>query len=372
MKPLQMAFLVLAFVAPACGKTPMPVRPVADAGPLSSGPRFDEPTGDGSPPPAPSPGAARRAEECLANPTCPAADAARLFMAASDANDPAVDCFRFLDGMGTGRDPVRARACFERGAKALECAGNSADLATAELAIMRIDGVGGASNVDAARALLAGCFDDVTRSAILEHAAAKERDPRAPSVDFCGDIGGTTITGNECVARAGKNADTKRAIEAKAVVAALDDTGRELFAASEKAYGDYAAAMGAFVYEVYVQGTIRGAMSLGEEQKQKAGRAKELADFRGFVAKGISAKEIEGAQRALGAALAKVSTATPAEREALQKTQKTWMAYRDADIALYEHVFGPKQGVDRVHATVLVVLESRRAKDCVLPSAGPR
>jgi uncharacterized protein YecT (DUF1311 family) len=111
-------------------------------------------------------------------------------------------------------------------------------------------------------------------------------------------------------------------------------------------------------------------MSLGEEQRLKASRAKELADFARFVANGISTKELEAADRDLAAALAKVKTATPAEKEALQKTQKTWTIYRDADLALYEHAFGAKQGVDRVHATVFVGLESHRAKDCAFPSAG--
>jgi uncharacterized protein YecT (DUF1311 family) len=338
---------------------------------LSPGPRFVALPGEGGAPSPPPAGVAKRAEECLARPTCSAADAARLFVAASEANDPTVDCFRFLDGTGTDRDSARARACFEHRAKTLECGRGSAGLETAELAMMRIDGVGGASDVAAARALLAGCFDDVTRSGILEHAAAKERDPRAPRVDFCKGIGGTTITSNECMARESKNADSKRELEAKGVAAGLDDSGRKLFAASEKAHGDYVAAMGAFVYEVYVQGTIRVAMSLSEEQRLKAGRAKELADFPRFVATGISAKEIESAGRELGAALAKVKTATVAEREALEKTQRAWTIYRDAELALYQHVFGPKQGVDRVHATVLVGLESHRAKDCAFPSAGP-
>jgi uncharacterized protein YecT (DUF1311 family) len=338
---------------------------------LSPGAHFEALPVDGGPPAPRSAGVAKRAEECLASPSCSAADAARLFVAAGDANDPSVDCFRFLDGMGTDRDLTRARACLEHRAKTLECGGSSAGLEIAELAMMRIDGVGGASNVAAARALLAGCLDDVTRSEILEHAAAKERDPRTPRVDFCKSLGGTTITSNECMARESKNADTKRELQVKAVAAALDDTGRKLFAGSEKAYDDYVTAMGAFVYEVYAQGTIRSAMLLGEEQGLKVGRARELADFPRFVANGVSAREVEAAERDLATALAKVKTTTPAERDALEKTQRAWTIYRDADLALYEHVFGPRQGVDRVHATVLVGLESHRAKDCAFPSAGP-
>jgi uncharacterized protein YecT (DUF1311 family) len=131
--------------------------------------------------------------------------------------------------------------------------------------------------------------------------------------------------------------------------------------------------MGTFVYEVYSQGTIRGAMSIGAEHALKAAHAKDLAEFPRFVAKEISDRDAESAQRHLASSLAKVGagTTTPAEKEAFEKTQRTWTAYRDAEIGLYEYVFGPKQGADRVHAALLFRLESRRAKECAPPSAGP-
>jgi uncharacterized protein YecT (DUF1311 family) len=65
-----------------------------------------------------------------------------------------------------------------------------------------------------------------------------------------------------------------------------------------------------------------------------------------------------------------VGTTTPAEKAALEKTQRTWEAYRDAEVALYEHVFAARQGADRVGAAVRVRLASRRAKECAPPSAG--
>jgi uncharacterized protein YecT (DUF1311 family) len=178
---------------------------------------------------------------------------------------------------------------------------------------------------------------------------------------------------NECMARESQNADTQRELEAKVVVAGLDSTSQRLFAASEKAYAEYVTAMGTFVYEVYVQGTIRGAMSIGEEHALKVAHAKDLAEFPRFVAKETSDRDVESAQRAAASALAKAvaGTTTPAEKEALQKTQRTWTAYRDAEVGLYEYVFGPKQGADRVHAALLLRLESRRAKECAPPSAGP-
>ncbi len=329
--------------------------------------------GEGGPDAAGAPSSdSKRAEDCLARPTCPAADAARFFAAASDSNDPDLDCLRFADGAGTPRDLTRARACLEHQAKALACDGSSMFLETATLVSMRIDGVGGRPDGPGARALLGGCFDDATREALLEHAAAKDRDPKTPPVDFCKDIGGTTITVNECGARASKNAATARDLGAKAVVAGLDDEGKELFAASDTAYGDYVSAMGAFVYEVYVEGTIRGALSAATETKLTAVRVKDLEEFPRFVAKAPSANDVAAAQRASAAALARVSTNTAAERAALEKTQRTWETYRDADVALYEHVFGSKQGSDQVAAALRVRLALRRAKECAPPSAsGP-
>jgi hypothetical protein len=392
MKLAITALLALPLWEPACSKASPSAAPAGDAAPsaesaqpaaLSEGAHADAPPFEAGPPPfdaqagdagaVAAAGASQRAEDCLASPTCPAADAARLFVAASDANDPDVDCFRFVDGMGTARNVMRARACFEHQENAHACGGGSPDLQAAELAMMQIDGVGGRANIPAARALLAGCFDDATLSGILEHAAKKERDPKTPSVDFCKDIGGTTITMNECMARESQNADTQRELEAKVVVAGLDSTGQRLFAASEKAYAEYVSAMGTFVYEVYVQGTIRGAMSIGEEHALKVAHAKDLAEFPRFVAKETSDRDVESAQRAAASALAKAvaGTTTPAEKEALQKTQRTWTAYRDAEVGLYEYVFGPKQGANRVHAALLLRLESRRAKECAPPSAGP-
>ncbi len=311
-------------------------------------------------------GISARAEACLASPVCPAGDAASLLVAASRAHDGELDCFRFLDGAGTPRDLVRGRTCLEDRSGALKCAGS---LEMAELVLMRVDGVGGRADLAGARALLDGCFDDATHSALVDHLAAKERAPGTPPVAFCKDIGGTTLTMNECLARESKNAETACELETKAVFAGLDDRGKSLFAAAAAAYRAYVAAMGAFVYEVYVEGTIRNSMALGTEIGLRNRRAKDLAGFRGFVATTTSTTEVHAAQRASAAALAAVGTTTAAEKAALGKTQQAWAAYRDAEIALYEHVFGPTQGVARVRSALLVRLESRRAGESAPPSA---
>ena len=307
-----------------------------------------------------------RAEACLARPTCPAAEAARLFVAAAVARDPALDCLRFLDGAGTPRDLPRGRACLERRADALECGGSSMSLDTAELALLRVDGIGGKADIDRARDLVDGCFDDVSRQGILEHAAAKERDPRTPPADFCKDIDGTTITNVECEARSGKNSDTVRQLQAKTVVEGLDAGGRDLFAKSDQAFDDYVGAVGDYVYEVYIDGTIRGAMALSAENKLKAARIRDVAAFPRFIAKDTSPKEVGAAERRRAAALDGLHAGTAAEKVALLKTEQTWEAFRDAEVALYAHAFGPSQGAERVEAAVRARLEARRASDAAI------
>jgi uncharacterized protein YecT (DUF1311 family) len=274
-----------------------------------------------------------------------------------------------IDGVGTERDVTRGRACLESQAKSLACEGSSPSLELVELTLMRIDGVGGRPDIRAARSLLADCFDDVARRAVLEHAASKERDANARPVDFCKDVGGTTLTINACIARQNTKVETTAQLRTKTVVAGLDDDGRALFAADERAYAAYVHAMADFVYEVYRDGTIRGAMALGVEERLNAVRARDLAEFPSFVAKKTSAAEADVARSAERVSLSRVRTATPQESSALSKAQQTWAAYRDADIALYDHVFGRRDGVDSVRAARSVVLESRRAQECAPPSA---
>jgi uncharacterized protein YecT (DUF1311 family) len=236
-------------------------------------------------------------------------------------------------------------------------------LESAELALMRIDGLGGKNDIDGARDLADGCFDDVTRGAILDRAAAKERDPKLRPIDFCKDVGGTTLTANDCEARDRENAETARALHAKEAVQGLDDAARALFAKSEQAFSEYVSAVGSFVFEVYKDGSIRESISLNAESQLKAQRAKDLAAFPRFVAKDTPPKDVEAAQHARAAAVAAVGTKTPEEKELLAKTEQAWEAYRDAEVALYEAVFGPQQGADRVEAALRVRLESRRAAD---------
>jgi uncharacterized protein YecT (DUF1311 family) len=334
---------------------PLPSTPTIDAGVTRTGSQTRNELSE-------------RAEHCLADATCPSAEAASLFVQADDAGERGVDCFRFLDGAGTLRDVKRARACLERGLAYEECEeGSSAGLELAELAVMRIDGVGGSQDVQGARALFSKCVDDMTKLAIVEHAEAKERDPKTLPMNFC-KHGATTLTSNDCLARDRINEETKAELQSKALAAGLDAAGKELLASATKAYAAYVDAMGRYAYEVYIEGSIRNEIALRRERELDEKRTQDLAGFASFAASETSPMAVARAERATLAALAAVRPKTSEEKGLLGKTQDAWVAYRDAEVHLYEGVFGSQQGAGRVRAATLVRLEGRRRGECAHPT----
>jgi hypothetical protein len=310
---------------------------------------------------------AAQALRCLDDLACPAAEATRLFVASDDAHEIEADCFRFLDGAGVPKDVVRGRGCLERVVRASPCDGSSAFLPTAELATMQIDGVAGPVDVAAARALFATCFADVTKDAVLEHAKAKELDRTTPVVDFCSALGGTTLVWEECAARQRAREQTRARLAAKSIAATLDAEGKRLLAAAEKAHADYARARVLYVFEVFSGGSVRNAMALGVEKDLEKSRGDDLTAFSSFKATAASDDDVTRATRAAEAAFAAVETSTPAEKKELGNTAMEWTSFRDAEEALYERVFGPAQGADRVRRAMLVRLAERRAKECGPP-----
>jgi hypothetical protein len=306
-----------------------------------------------------------RAAACLDDPSCPAATADDLFRAADDAREPSVDCLRFADGDGTRRDLARARACLARSLASAKCDGSSAGLWQAELAIMLIDGVGGPVDVAGARVLFDGCFDDVTRQGVLEHADAREAKPATPPVSFCKDIGGTTLTGNECGARVRLQEETRGALQAKRIVAGMDDEGRRLFVAASRAYRAYVDAMGAYVYEVYRDGSIRNAAALGEEQSLLHRRTEDLATLATFTPASVSREALERSEQAALHALAalRAHTGTPAVKERIDEAEVAWRSYRDAETALYVHALAGRASQDAVERSMRASLNKRRTAD---------
>ncbi len=369
--------LALLFTCGACARADHSRPTSEEAPPLApSGTRIATPTAsaapsapaalspDAAPPTVPSLTLQQRAEACLEDPSCPASEANRHFRAPHDAHENAVDCLRFADGDGTQKDAARARACLERSLAGTKCDGSSAGLWQAELATYLIDAVGGPADLRRARALFDGCFDDVTRQAVLEHAAAREANPASPRLDFCKDSGGTTLTSNECSARARQHEATRGALQAKSAAAGLDDEGRRMFAAASSAYASYASAMGSYVYEVFKDGSIRNGAALAAESDLLARRTASIAKLPSFTPRATSPAEVERSSRNVDVALKKrtASAGTPELKATITEAQAAWTAYRDAEIALYVHAFGAK-GPDVVHDALLVRLNGERVLD---------
>src|SRR5260370_37593542 len=82
---------------------------------------------------------AARAEACLADVRCSATEASGLLIAADDAHDLELNCFRFVDGAGTARARRRGRSCLEHQGRM----NRSGGLLAAERMPMSVGGLGG-------------------------------------------------------------------------------------------------------------------------------------------------------------------------------------------------------------------------------------
>src|SRR5262249_40875745 len=128
-------------------------------------------------------------------------DANALYRSADDGGAKGLSCFRFYYGLGIARDLPRARACFERAVAGERCPGGSSpDLDRLFLAVMLIDAQGGPANPGGVEPLFAGCSPDAALRGVLEELPKRSRPDRGREpLDFCRDVGGTTLSMGQCV-----------------------------------------------------------------------------------------------------------------------------------------------------------------------------
>ncbi len=224
---LALATCTVVLLSSACAHAPAPSSSVG----LSNGPSGALASSGPS-------SLADRAEACFADPTCSVDRAARDFVAADDAGAAPLDCFRFYYGTGVAPDPARARACFARTTRGQTCNGSSPDLDRLYLATMQLDGQGGPVDVRGAEATLAGCFDDVSVSGVR---GAKRERADVP-IDFCRDIGGTTLSMLECSATDRGRATFARQVYLKSVHASLSERAKASLSDADAAYDAFALA----------------------------------------------------------------------------------------------------------------------------------
>lgn len=157
-----------------------------------------------------------RAMGCLKDPTCSLAEAEKLFVSALD-HGSTDSCELFYRGAILTKDWPRARACFERRFQAASCDGSSPSADRLTLATMYLDGQGGPKAPERAGALFVNCYEDVSAKWLQDEIAG--RPEGGPPVDFCRDVGGTTLTMNECSSASLDEAHLERDVALKGLAA---------------------------------------------------------------------------------------------------------------------------------------------------------
>ena len=270
-----------------------------------------------------------------------AAWAAPLLLAAPVfAQLDAEACFRLYYGAGPTRDLARARACFEKEVPQRACNESPYHLDRLYLAVMYVDGQGGAASPDKARALLSECFDDADIAEIRQRMAARESAPpgHAGKLDFCGSLAGTTRAGMSCSLLASMRIDTALGEMEKSVLARLDPPGRELYRKWKVAGDKFAQADAAAIFESISPGTLAPAAANDRVNEVHAQQVRDLQElFRYRVHPKNNAAALAEAVRALRERYRQqVERDQRARvRETAERAQEAWMAYRDATPAFY-------------------------------------
>jgi hypothetical protein len=212
--------------------------------------------------------------------------------------------------------------------------------------------------------MMAACPDDVTREGVLAHADAVDKDPTTKAVDACKDVGGTTLVTQDCAAEAYMTNEARAQLATKQIASGLDATGKQLFAAANKAYEEYASAWGSYKYEKYKDGSIRSVVSLGAQNQVLARRVADLARFANFTAKPVPAATLvkdESDVQARTKTLADRESEADAKKACLD-SETVWSVYRDAEVAFYVHA-NANQPPDDVKATTLAMVYANRKHD---------
>jgi uncharacterized protein YecT (DUF1311 family) len=268
-----------------------------------------------------------------------------------------MSCLRFYYGTGVRKDLARARACFER-----SVAGEGASMVSLDrlnLATMLIDAQGGPADPKRAEAIFAGCDKEAGALGVLE----KRRAPspgRAP-LDFCHDIGGSTLSFGLCLGRERDAAEIERTQAQRQMNAKLDAKGKKLAADAAKAWSVFAEKQGDAAGDNYRGGSLASNASVRHQNELEVQRTHALAKL--FEYKPAPAADPARAERDLDKAY-HGQCETDAQRKKLCAAARgAFVAYRDAEVALYVHVHGASLGAKDVERDVKARVTSDYAKD---------
>ncbi|MFO0613803.1 MAG: hypothetical protein U0414_14520 [Polyangiaceae bacterium] len=279
----------------------------------------------------------REASACLADPRCALDEARRLYAEALDRGSVA-SCELFYRGVVVEKDWLRARACFERRfSLGAGCEGDSPSLDRMTLATMLLDGQGGPKAPPRVGALLRGCYEDVSREELERTVAALPTD-HAP-VDFCHDVGGTTLTMNDCALEDLNQARIERSLARKVLGARLDASvlvAEEALAAMLEPY--VAAEVESAVFPVST-GTLAPLVRMGAEASDRS----DYAAYLRALAEGgslLAAKpDVEALERAALAETLERAT-DPTWQRLIEASEAAFQRFLKAAASFETQIFG--------------------------------
>ncbi len=200
-------------------------------------------------------------DRCLRDTSCSRNEVARLTIAAADAG-ASTDCDLFYYGGVVPVDLARARTCYLREVEHDHCGGSSPSLARVELATMMFDGQGGPKAPPGAiRATVEGCFEDGSIDWMLAPTASTIRSTLTPPnrpIDFCNDIGGTTLSMEACADSRIDRAETDRLLIRKDLAVKLSRPALAEEGAAAAAFDAFARAASELAADDARGGTMAG------------------------------------------------------------------------------------------------------------------
>jgi uncharacterized protein YecT (DUF1311 family) len=258
-------------------------------------------------------------------------------------------------------DLPRARACFERSvSRNQSCGDQSPGLDRIYLASMLVDGQGGPRETERGKQLFAGCYEDISVSGVREEADKRAgSDPPAAPLDFCKDVGGTTLSMQGC----GMIDSNKAAFEAqktmKILAPRLDAEGLALARKAATAWATFAAKDADDTSDLYRGGSLRSLAYMTGQTKRERERAETLRSLFDYSPGQddpvIADKDLDRAYRA-----ALSSRGDDEARKLLAAAQAAWRLYRTAEVALYRRALGKQHGESAVVRDITARLTRRR------------
>lgn len=247
-------------------------------------------------------------------------------------------CFAFYYGIDTPVNLPRARSCFEHEVVG-GCQGSSPGLSRAFLATMLLDAQGGASDPGRVSTLFADCYADNTVQALAEE-VDKRKDlvvGRKP-LDFCAEVGGTTLTIGECLSvERERIAATGRAIE-RAMSPKLGAEGRLLAAGAKRSFDAFVAKDAEACTDRYRQGSLWSNARVSHENALAKERNLALAGL--FDYRPSEEPRLDGEERELARVFKEAADGDAEHRQLFESAHALWLAYRKAEVDLYVHVLG--------------------------------